>query len=244
MSLREAEHRAQAASIGRVASSPPVPESDCRLCPRLAAFRDTNRSTEPVWFNAPVPTWGRQDARVLVVGMAPGLRGANRTGRPFTGDYAGDLLYATLLRFGFAQGTYDRRPDDGLTLVDCAITNAVRCVPPQNKPLPGEVTTCRAFLRSLLERMVDLVAIVAIGRVAHESVLRAFDAKLASAPFAHARRHALARAAGHPPVTLHDSYHCSRYNTSTRLLTPAMFEAVFAGVREELVRAELGEATP
>ena len=218
---------------GEVGTAPSIPNSDCRLCPRLAAFRDDNRRAEPAWFNAPVPTFGSLHARLLVVGMAPGVRGANRTGRPFTGDYAGDLLYATLLRFGFAQGTYDRRLDDGLTLTDCAITNAVRCVPPQNKPAPGEIKTCRTFLRSLLESMSDLTAIVAIGRVAHESLLRAFDAKLAAAPFAHARRHALP-GLGQRSVTLHDSYHCSRYNTSTRLLTPAMFEAVFAGVREDL----------
>ncbi len=170
--------------------------------------------------------------------MAPGLRGANRTGRPFTGDYAGDLLYATLLRFGFAHGLYDRRADDGLRLQGCAITNAVRCVPPQNKPTPEEVRTCRTFLRSLLEGMSDLRVIVALGRVAHESVLRACDAKLAGTPFAHGRRHVLARV-GHHPVTLHDSYHCSRYNTSTRLLTPSMFEAVFAAVR-----GEFGDAAP
>ena len=218
---------------GEGGAAPSVPGGDCRLCPRLAAFRDDNRRAEPTWFNAPVPTFGSLDARVLVVGMAPGVRGANRTGRPFTGDYAGDLLYATLLRFGFAQGTYDRRPDDGLKLIDCAIANAVRCVPPQNKPTPGEIKTCRTFLRSLLEGMGDLAAVVAIGRVAHESVLRAFDAKLAAAPFAHARRHVLPRA-GRRSVTIHDSYHCSRYNTSPRLLTPAMFEAVFAGVREDL----------
>ena len=224
--------------VGGAEATPLVPDHHCRLCPRLAAFRDDNRRGEPGWFNGPVPTFGTRDARLLVVGMAPGLRGANRTGRPFTGDYAGDLLYATLPRFGFASGTYERRPDDGLRLVDCAITNAVRCVPPQNKPTPGEITTCRPFLRSLLDGMGELRAIVALGRIAHESVLRAFGAKLAAAPFAHGRRHTLPRA-GHGDVTLHDSYHCSRYNTSTRLLTAAMFEAVFDGVR-----AELGGAAP
>ena len=230
---------ADALEASGVGTAPLVPGHDCRLCPRLAAYRDDNRRVEPTWFNAPVPTFGRLDARLLVVGMAPGVRGANRTGRPFTGDYAGDLLYATLLRFGFARGTYDRRPDDGLTLDDCAIANAVRCVPPQNKPTPAEIKTCRTFLGSLLEGMGGLVAVVAIGRVAHDSVLRALDTKLAAAPFAHGRRHALPRP-GRAPVALHDSYHCSRYNTSTRLLTPTMFEAVFAGVRDELDGAAPG----
>ena len=224
---------ADAIEACRVGTAPLVPAPDCRLCPRLAAYRDDNRRAEPGWFNAPVPTFGDRDARLLVVGMAPGVRGANRTGRPFTGDYAGDLLYATLLRYGFARGTYDKRPDDGLTLSNCAITNAVRCVPPENKPTPAEIKTCRTFLASLLEGMDGLMSVVAIGRVAHESVLRALGTKLAAAPFAHGRRHTLPRP-DRDPLVLHDSYHCSRYNTSTRLLTPTMFEAVFAGVRAEL----------
>lgn len=207
-----------------------APSADCRLCPRLAAFREEARAREPGWFNAPVPTFGDTDAALLVVGLAPGLRGANRTGRPFTGDYAGDLLYATLLRSGFARGVYDRRPDDGLALHGCAITNAVRCVPPQNKPLPAEVATCRPFLGALIEAMAGLRAIVALGRVAHESVLRAFGARLASAPFGHGRRHALATA-GARAVTLFDSFHCSRYNTNTGLLTAEAFHSVFADVR-------------
>ena len=204
-----------------------APTADCRLCPRLAAFRDEARAAEPGWFNAPVPTFGAREATLLVVGLAPGLRGANRTGRPFTGDYAGDLLYATLLKSGFAQGVYGRRPDDGLLLVDCAITNAVRCVPPQNKPLPAEITTCRQFLSALIEGMPRLRAIVALGRVAHESVLRAFGTRLAAAPFGHGKHHVLARADG-SAVALFDSFHCSRYNTNTGLLTQAMFEQVFA----------------
>ena len=204
-----------------------APIADCRLCPRLAAFRDEARALEPGWFNAPVPTFGASGAAVLVVGLAPGLRGANRTGRPFTGDYAGDLLYATLLKSGFAQGAYERRPDDGLALCNCAITNAVRCVPPQNKPLPAEITTCRRFLVALIEGMPGLRAVVALGRVAHESVLRAFGTRLAAAPFGHGKRHALARADG-SAVALFDSFHCSRYNTNTGLLTEAMFEQVFA----------------
>lgn len=207
-----------------------APPADCSLCPRLAAFRDEARTLEPEWFNAPVPTFGTPEAALLVVGLAPGLRGANRTGRPFTGDHAGELLYATLLRSRFAAGTYDRRPDDGLTLRDCAITNAVRCVPPRNKPLPAEIATCRPFLVALLAGMARLRAIVALGRVAHESVLRAYGRPLAGSPFGHGRRHALARADG-AAVALFDSFHCSRYNTNTGLLTAAMFEAVFSEAR-------------
>ena len=207
-----------------------APSADCRLCPRLAAFRDEARALQPTWFNAPVPSFGGTGAALLVVGLAPGLRGANRTGRPFTGDYAGDLLYATLLRSGFAHGTYDRRPDDGLTLHGCAITNAVRCVPPQNKPLPVEIKTCRQFLVATIEAMADLRAIVALGRVAHESVLRAFGTRLSAAAFGHGKQHRLATAEG-SAVTLFDSFHCSRYNTNTGLLTETMFAQVFADVR-------------
>ena len=180
-----------------------------------------------------MPSFGGADAALLVVGLAPGLRGANRTGRPFTGDYAGDLLYATLLRCGFARGEYDRRPDDGMTLHDCTITNAVRCVPPQNKPLPAEIATCRRFLVATIEAMAGLRVIVALGRVAHESVLRAFGSRLAAAPFGHGKRHTLTTAGG-GAVTLFDSFHCSRYNTNTGLLTEAMFVQVFADVRNFL----------
>ena len=209
------------------------PGRDCPRCPRLAAFRNDSRRAEPAWHNAPVPSFGDERARLLVVGLAPGLKGANRTGRPFTGDFAGDLLYATLLATGFARGTYDRRPDDGLELTDCAITNAVRCVPPKNKPTPAEIATCRVFLSTLLATMPRLAAIVALGRIAHESVLRALGAKLTAAPFGHGRQHSLARAAG-KGFTLFDSYHCSRYNTSTRVLTEAMFHEVFAAVRAHI----------
>ena len=209
------------------------PPADCPLCPRLAAFRNEARALQPDWFNAPVPSFGEISARLLVVGLAPGLRGANRTGRPFTGDYAGDLLYATLLRFGFARGEYDRRPDDELTLHDCVITNAVRCVPPQNKPLPTEIATCRQFLLATIAAMADLRAIVALGRVAHESVLRAFGTRLAAAPFGHGRQHTLTTASG-GAITLFDSFHCSRYNTNTGLLTEAMFAEVFASARSFL----------
>lgn len=200
------------------------------MCGRLAAFRAEAQAAEPGWFNAPVPTFGASDAALLVVGLAPGLRGANRTGRPFTGDYAGDLLYPTLLHTGFASGSYERRPDDGLRLEGCAVTNAVRCVPPQNKPTPAEIRTCSRFLAALLEQMPALRAIVALGRIAHDSVLRTLGVKLAAAPFGHGRRHDLAQGEGRTLVVF-DSYHCSRYNTNTGVLTPAMFHDVFAAAK-------------
>ena len=203
------------------------PAVDCALCPRLKAFRDANRSAFPDWENAPVRSFGDGDAELLIVGLAPGLRGANRTGRPFTGDYAGDLLYETLLALGFATGTYDRRPDDDLRLVGCAIANAVRCVPPQNKPTPAEIATCRQFLQSTIRKLPRLRAVLALGRIAHESVLRAFGAKLSAYPFAHGARHDLD---GRAPA-LFDSYHCSRYNTNTGVLTARMFADAVGKVR-------------
>ncbi|WP_158810823.1 uracil-DNA glycosylase [Beijerinckia sp. L45] len=209
------------------------PDQDCPLCPRLADFRHEARAAEPGWFNAPVPTFGADDARLLIVGLAPGLRGANRTGRPFTGDYAGDLLYATLIEYGFARGTYDKRPDDGLVLVDCAVTNAVRCVPPQNKPLPAEIRTCRTFLDATLAMRTQLDAIVVLGRIAHEATVRACGGKLAMHPFVHGQRHDMTAPTGRP-VALFDSYHCSRYNTNTGVLTTAMFRGVFETVRRYL----------
>jgi uracil-DNA glycosylase family 4 len=198
-------------------------------------FRQEARASEPAWFNSPVPTWrAAEPVRLLVVGLAPGLRGANRTGRPFTGDYAGVLLYETLVAHGFARGTYGAKPDDGLELRGCAITNAVRCVPPQNKPTPAEITTCRRFLVATLSAYPDLHAIVALGRIAHESVLRTFGLRLTTAPFGHGRAHKLPGGSLLPQdVTLFDSYHCSRYNTNTGVLTPAMFETVFAAVRRD-----------
>ena len=205
------------------------PGRDCPLCPRLVAFRDAWRAAEPAWHNAPVPTFGRLDARLLVVGLAPGLRGANRTGRPFTGDYAGDLLYRTMGDFGFARGLYAARPDDGLTLDDAAITNAVRCVPPQNKPLPAEIRTCRPFLVATIAAMPRLCAIVALGRIAHESVVAALGHRQKAMPFGHGAVHGLD--AGR---SLHDSYHCSRYNTNTGVLTEEMFRSVFAEVRRRI----------
>jgi uracil-DNA glycosylase family 4 len=207
------------------------PGRDCPRCPRLMAFRATWRSEQPDWFNAPVPSFGPIDARLLIVGLAPGLRGANRTGRPFTGDYAGQLLYATLKEFGFARGDYAERADDGLALVDARITNAVRCVPPDNKPLPAEIRTCREFLANTIAEMPRLHAIVALGRVAHDSVVATLGRKLAAAPFAHGATH------GFDGATLFDSYHCSRYNTNTGVLTADMFKALFARVRAHLDEA-------
>jgi uracil-DNA glycosylase family 4 len=215
----------------RRAGAPPLPllpDRNCPLCPRLAEFRAQNRAREPGWFNSPVPPFGDPAARLLIVGLAPGLQGANRTGRPFTGDFAGDLLYATLLEYGFAKGTYQARPDDGLALVDCRIGNAVHCVPPQNKPLPLEINTCRQFLIATIASMPRLRAIVALGRIAHESTLKALGLRGAAAPFGHGAIHPAGA------VKLYDSYHCSRYNTNTRVLTPEMFRSVFAKVRADL----------
>jgi len=204
------------------------PDRNCPLCPRLVAFREEARQREPGWFNAPVPPFGDAEGRLLIVGLAPGLQGANRTGRPFTGDYAGDLLYATLLEYGFATGTYQARPDDGLKLIDCRIGNAVHCVPPQNKPLPVEINTCRAFLSATIKAMPRLRAVVVLGRIAHDSTLKAFNLRAAAAPFAHGAVHQAGT------IRLYDSYHCSRYNTNTRVLTPEMFRNVFAKVRADL----------
>ncbi|MGH6670844.1 MAG: uracil-DNA glycosylase [Xanthobacteraceae bacterium] len=208
-----------------------TPGRDCPRCPRLVELRNSWRTREPDWFNAPVPSFGPLDARLLIVGLAPGLRGANRTGRPFTGDYAGELLYGTLVQFGFASGHYQARPDDGLTLIDCRITNAVRCVPPENKPTPAEIATCRDFLVASLAGMKKLRAVVTLGRIAHDSTVRALSAKISAVPFSHG---------GQIPIgilTLFSSYHCSRYNTNTRVLTPDMFRAVFANVRAFLERS-------
>lgn len=174
-------------------------------------------------------TFGALDARLLIVGLAPGLRGANRTGRPFTGDYAGDLLYRTLIDFGFAKGTYAARPDDGLTLVDAAISNSVRCVPPDNKPLPAEINTCRQFLAATIAAMPRLAVILSLGRIAHESTIVALGEKRSRFPF----KHGAAYARDEGPA-LHASYHCSRYNTNTGVLTEAMFRAVFARIRSQL----------
>lgn len=205
---------------------------DCPLCPRLLIFRSANRQKEPGWFNGAVASFGQENApsaRLLMVGLAPGLKGANRTGRPFTGDFAGDLLYETLIAFGFARGRYEARPDDGLVLIDCLISNAVRCVPPENKPTPAEISTCRPFLTERIAALPHLAAIVALGRIAHDSTLTALGARKVSFPFAHGARHAV-----RPGLALFDSFHCSRYNTNTGRLTPDMFRAVFAAVKEHL----------
>jgi uracil-DNA glycosylase family 4 len=222
--------RPAAASAPAACRSPSAePDPDCRLCPRLAAYRDGNRSRNPAWFNGPVPCFGDADAGLLVVGLAPGLNGANRTGRPFTGDHAGELLYATLLKYGFARGAYAARADDGLRLRDCLIANAVRCAPPENKPTPQETASCRPFLAALIDAMPRLRVIVALGRIAHDSALRAAAFRPSSHGFAHGARHAL-----RPGLTLIDSYHCSRYNTNTGRLTEEMFAAIFAEAAAEL----------
>jgi uracil-DNA glycosylase len=204
------------------------PGHDCPLCPRLVEFRKKWRAQHPDWFNAPVPSFGPIDARLLIVGLAPGLQGANRTGRPFTGDWAGDLLYETLGRYGFARGDYAERADDGLQLIDCRITNAVRCVPPENKPLPIEIATCRDFLKATIAEMKNLRAILALGQIAHNSAVTTLALKKSAAPFKHGGKHEL------ETMTLFSSYHCSRYNTNTGVLTPAMFRKVFETIRAYL----------
>ena len=204
------------------------PGRNCPRCPRLAAFRTKWRADEPTWFNAPVPSFGPLDARLLIVGLAPGLQGANRTGRPFTGDYAGVLLYDTLSRYKFARGQYGAHLDDGLELTDCRISNAVRCVPPENKPTTVEIATCRDFLKATITEMKILRAIVALGRVAHNSVVTALGAKKSATPFKHGEKNRLGA------LALFSSYHCSRYNTNTGVLTPEMFRKVFADVRAYL----------
>lgn len=203
-----------------------APAADCRLCPRLAAFRDDNRTANPGWFNAPVPSFTGETPQLLIVGLAPGLKGANRTGRPFTGDWAGDLLYATLLKTGFASGRYDKRPDDGLRLHNCRITNAVRCVPPQNKPTGGEIKACRPFLHNEIANLENLKVVLALGRIAHDSLLTTFGLTRAHYPFSHGGVHELPN-----NLRLCDSYHCSRYNTNTGRLSAQMFHDIFIAIR-------------
>jgi uracil-DNA glycosylase family 4 len=205
-----------------------MPGRDCPRCPRLVSFRQTWREREPDWFNAPVDSFGPADARFLIVGLAPGLRGANRTGRPFTGDYAGDLLYSTLTEFGFTRGRYQASADDGFELVDCRITNAVRCVPPENKPTPAEIKTCRDFLVATVADMSNLRVILALGRVAHETTIVAGGGRRPEFSFGHGRAHTIGA------LTLFDSYHCSRYNTNTGVLTAQMFRDVIAQIRKQL----------
>jgi uracil-DNA glycosylase family 4 len=206
------------------------PPRDCPLCPRLVAFREEAQRLHPDWYNNPVPYWGDEAARLIVIGLAPGLKGANRTGRPFTGDYAGDLLYATLLKMGLATGDYAQTPDDGLRLSGALIANAVACVPPENKPTPLEQKTCRQFLTKRLGEQKPK-AYLALGRIAHDSLLTALGEKRSAHPFAHGAEHKLTSGA-----RLFDSYHCSRYNTNTGVLTTAMFEDVVGRAAERVLR--------
>ncbi|WP_421786438.1 uracil-DNA glycosylase [Hyphobacterium sp.] len=208
------------------------PPRDCPLCPRLVQFRRDNAKKYPAFHNAPVESFGDSEARLLIVGLAPGLKGANQTGRPFTGDYAGDLLYATLAKSGFTRGTYGGEANDGLTLVDAMITNAVRCVPPENKPTGAEANACRPFLVERFRELPKLEAILCLGKIAHDNTLRAFGARVAAHKFAHRAQHDIAF--GNRTIRIFDSYHCSRYNTNTGRLTEAMFEAVFADIRKFL----------
>ena len=210
------------------------PGRDCILCPRLVEFRHKHRALSPDWHNAPVPTWypnndpnlGASKVKLLVVGLAPGLRGANRTGRPFTGDHAGDLLYSTMTKFGFAGGEYGADPGDNLSLIDAAITNSVRCVPPQNKPVGAEINACRPFLLETIARLPNLEAILTLGKIAHDSIARTLGTRVASVKFGHNIQHDMN---GH---TVFSSYHCSRYNTNTGVLTEEMFDDVFRSIRE------------
>jgi uracil-DNA glycosylase family 4 len=216
----------------RKVAGPREPQPDCPFCPRLVSFREANRAKFPDWFNAPVPSFGPANAELLIVGLAPGLKGANRTGRPFTGDFAGILLYDTLLRYGLASGTYAERPDDGLVLTGCRITNSVRCVPPQNKPLPDEIAACRVFLSGVLADMPNLHAILALGRIAFDTVIRAAGLKPSQFKFGHGEAVDIAKG-----LKLFGSYHCSRYNTNTGRLTPAMFHGVFDKIAAHLGRS-------
>lgn len=209
----------------------PEAERNCELCPRLVELRHECAAANPDWFNGAVPSFGPDNARLLIIGLAPGMQGANRTGRPFTGDYAGDLLYETLVTFGFARGRYGAAIDDGLTLDDCMVTNAVRCLPPQNKPNAQEINTCRRFLSDRIAALGNLRIIVALGRIAHETTVVTLGQRKAAFRFAHGARHVF----DDGPV-MYDSYHCSRYNTNTGRLTPEMFRAVFSDVRAELDR--------
>lgn len=205
---------------------PPEPAPDCALCPRLVAFREENQAQYPAFFNGAVPSFGDEDASFLIVGLAPGLKGANQTGRPFTGDYAGDLLYACLEKAGWTEGTYDRRPDDGFTLRGAMVTNAVRCVPPQNKPVGAEVNNCRPFLISRIDSLPKLKVLLALGKIAHDTTIRTFGLKQSAYKFGHAAVHHLPNG-----LTLVDSYHCSRYNVNTNRLTEDMFLDALALVR-------------
>lgn len=216
-----------------------APGRDCALCPRLAAYRGANRAANPGWFNAPVPSFGALDARLLVVGLAPGVRGANRTGRPFTGDFAGVLLYQTLLKAGLAEGAYGASAGDGMNLRETRVTNAVRCVPPGNLPTPVEISACNPFLIAELASMPAVRAVLALGGVAHKAVLRARGLRASHVPFQHGVLHELPDG-----LVLADSYHVSRLNTNTGRLTPEMFEAVVAALSDRLGRDDPAPAAP
>lgn len=217
-------------SQAKTAKNQAEPPADCTLCPRLVEFRRENKKTYPAWFNGAAPSFGPDNAELLIVGLAPGLQGANRTGRPFTGDYAGDLLYATIEKFGFSKGKYNADPNDGLQLINAMITNAVRCVPPKNKPIAAEIKTCRSFLLARIAALPRLKAILCLGRIAHDSTVAALEMKQKDAPFSHNAAHLLPDR----PFILFDSYHCSRYNTNTGRLTTEMFEDVFESITTHL----------
>jgi uracil-DNA glycosylase family 4 len=210
-----------------------TPGHDCPLCPRLVAYRAENRAAHPDWFNAPVPSFGAVDAPILIVGLAPGVRGANRTGRPFTGDHAGLLLYATLANFGLSAGEYRAVPDDGLQLIRCRVVNAVRCVPPANLPQPSEVTTCNQFLTSEIRSMPELKAVLALGVLAHAAVLKSCGIPASRFRFRHGAIHTLPDG-----LLLADSYHVSRYNTSTGRLTEPMFQQAILNLLQQLSIAQ------
>jgi len=212
--------------------TPHEPTHDCPLCPRLAEFRTQNAAKFPDFHNGPVPSFGSPDARLLIVGLAPGLKGANRTARPFTGDYAGDLLYPTLEKFGFSKGEFKASLDDGLELIDCRITNAVRCVPPQNKPVGAEVVACRPFFAAEIAAMPKLEVVLALGGLAHKAILATLGYKQSALKFIHAASYEVAN--GERNIMLANSYHCSRYNTNTGRLTSEMFEDVFTLIRDHL----------
>lgn len=214
-----------------VTNTPPDPAASCTLCPRLVEFRQANQAAYPSFFNGAVSSFGDRNARFLVVGLAPGLKGANQTGRPFTGDYAGDLLYKCLKTMGWATGDYDKRPDDGFTLKDVMITNAVRCVPPQNKPIGAEVNNCRPFLISRMASLPKLKVLLALGKIAHDTTIRTFGLKQSAYKFTHEGVHHLPNG-----LTLVDSYHCSRYNVNTNRLTEAMFLNALELVKQEINR--------
>lgn len=209
-------------------SFPPEAPKDCSLCPRLKTYIDETALTNPDWYNGAVPSFGDENAKLLIVGLAPGVTGANRTGRPFTGDWAGDLLYATLAKFGFSNGAYDRRVDDGLQLYEALITNAVRCVPPQNKPVGAEINQCRPFLKARIDALRQLKVVLCLGKISHDSTARALGLKLKDYKFGHGTLYDIDTM---PGTKLLSSYHCSRYNTNTRRLTEDMFDDIFRTAR-------------